>query len=620
MRNILCLLLIGICLVLAVNCAMAEYTYVEVTKAASIRSEASYSGNRIRLAEVGEQFECVGSQGSWYKVSLSGGTIGYLPQDSCVLRTLPGGSSDTQHADSSARITRINIQDRNVTIAPRTRWALAFTLNPGNAARSNIVWTSSNQSVATVDGYGVVTGVSRGSARITATAANNSSATASITIKVEEFDLVFTTNETKTATYEYGTGQFTVRARARTGCVSVPSVITQMWAVVMGGYATDTFDVTPVRAGTDVITVTAGSVKTTITVYVSPEVFTPIETPEETEQMPNDQDGSTQTVEPMIPPIGVNSIGSIVSYGHYPQAVNGTDNSPIEWIILDLDVNSHRALLISKYALTCQPYHSEYTNVTWENCALRSWLNSSFLNTAFSTSEQRAILTTTVDNSSSNGYGAYDTYGGNNTQDKIFLLSYQEAWHYFDSNDARKCAPTNYAISQGALTDSSSKVGLRSAGPWWLRSPGCNLHFAIGVRAGGDWHDFNISSYDNIGIRPAFWLNLASIAPSIENEPNNMETTVTPTIMITAPEHAALGEAIEITAAVSNASGSISYQWQTSSNGETSWNRSALPGKDTATLTFEATESRLSRYYRCAVTDDNGTWYSEVVHVELAGN
>ena len=119
------------------------------------------------------------------------------------------------------------------------------------------------------------------------------------------------------------------------------------------------------------------------------------------------------------------TIGGIVTFGRYEQDGN-EENGPeeIEWVVLD--VQDGKALLLSKYGLEAKPYNTEYTDVTWETCTLRAWLNSDFLNKAFSTEEQSAILTTTVDNSSSQGYNDLISIDGNNTQDKIFLLSYAE--------------------------------------------------------------------------------------------------------------------------------------------------------------------------------------------------
>ena len=156
-------------------------------------------------------------------------------------------------------------------------------------------------------------------------------------------------------------------------------------------------------------------------------------------------------------------VGSVVIFGIYPQTKKGTDQTPIEWIVLDYDETNHKALLISKYGLDAVPYNKKYKEITWEQCTLRAWLNGKFLKKAFSAKERTAILITDVDNSSGQGYSKWNTNGGNNTQDRVFLLSYAEANRYLavtydDSNNTKsRVTPTAYAIAQGAWLISSMR-------------------------------------------------------------------------------------------------------------------------------------------------------------------
>ena len=159
--------------------------------------------------------------------------------------------------------------------------------------------------------------------------------------------------------------------------------------------------------------------------------------------------------------------GSYVTLGNYPQTKAGNDNTPIKWLVLGSD--GETALLISRYALDCKPYNEKYESTTWETCTLRGWLNNEFFNKAFSTEEKQYILQSNV---SADENPKYSTNPGNATKDKVFLLSIVEANKYFKGDDARKCAPTDYAIKQGAYTSDSYKVEGRKACRWWLRSPG----------------------------------------------------------------------------------------------------------------------------------------------------
>lgn len=76
-----------------------------------------------------------------------------------------------------------------------------------------------------------------------------------------------------------------------------------------------------------------------------------------------------------------------MSFGKYEQD-NNTSNGKekIEWLVLE--VKDGKALVISKYALDCKPYNTSSTNVTWETCSLRNWLNNDFINSAFSATEK----------------------------------------------------------------------------------------------------------------------------------------------------------------------------------------------------------------------------------------
>ena len=136
--------------------------------------------------------------------------------------------------------------------------------------------------------------------------------------------------------------------------------------------------------------------------------------------------------------------GDIIKFGNYPQDINGS-KSPIEW--LALDVNENEALLVSRYGLDCKEYHNVFTDITWEDCDLRKWLNNDFIKLAFSEEEAKKIKVSELKNEDN---PEYLTRGGNNTKDRIFCLSINEAEHYFGSDNDRQCKPTAYARKQGA--------------------------------------------------------------------------------------------------------------------------------------------------------------------------
>ncbi len=204
--------------------------------------------------------------------------------------------------------------------------------------------------------------------------------------------------------------------------------------------------------------------------------------------------------EPASTPVPVR-VGGYITFGHYEQD-NNTRNGkePIEWLVLD--VQGNQALVISRYGLDAKPYNTSLESVTWETCSLRKWLNGEFLNNAFTAGEQKAIIRTKVDNGAGQGYSGWDTDGGKNTEDRIFLLSYAEAWRYFNSASARQCHPTRYAEGRGADTSGGKCF-------WWLRSPGYNQNRAAFISTGGSLY-FKFVYIDNSCVRPALWINLDS--------------------------------------------------------------------------------------------------------------
>ena len=194
--------------------------------------------------------------------------------------------------------------------------------------------------------------------------------------------------------------------------------------------------------------------------------------------------------------------GDYVFFGAYEQD-NNTSNGKedVEWLVLE--VKDGKALVVSKYALDCQRYNKEREYVTWETCTLRKWLNNDFINAAFSADEKARIPTVTV-SADKNPY--YSTNPGNATQDQVFLLSIPEANKYFNSDNARQCKPTDYAVANGAYVNSDNGNCW-----WWLRSPGDDLLIAAYVSLDGDVGEYGSTvNYADTAVRPALWIDLNS--------------------------------------------------------------------------------------------------------------
>ena len=161
---------------------------------------------------------------------------------------------------------------------------------------------------------------------------------------------------------------------------------------------------------------------------------------------------------------------SNIYFGTYKQSSdgnNGFNTDPIKWRVLANNTSSKQLFLLSDQGLDAVQYHTEAEDVTWEKSTIRSWLNETFYKAAFNSSEQGMIKSTKV---TADANPEYDTDPGNDTTDKVFLLSINEVNKYFSSDEARNCVPTDYAINKGAYTDSSYTVDGKAACWWWLRS------------------------------------------------------------------------------------------------------------------------------------------------------
>lgn len=189
---------------------------------------------------------------------------------------------------------------------------------------------------------------------------------------------------------------------------------------------------------------------------------------------------------------------------------------PIKWRVLNTD--GKEAFLLADVALDDQKYNTDFTNVTWETCSMRKWLNKQFINTAFSLGEKNAIPVKRIVNKDNIRYG---TKGGENTSDKVFLLSESEVWNteeaigygfsddYEINDEARTSNFSTYAYAMGI--EQSFEFYFDGAINWWLRSPGSYNGSAeivcddstVGTSGGR-------VNYVTNGVRPALHLNLSS--------------------------------------------------------------------------------------------------------------
>ncbi|MGN1205995.1 MAG: DUF6273 domain-containing protein, partial [Eubacterium sp.] len=227
-----------------------------------------------------------------------------------------------------------------------------------------------------------------------------------------------------------------------------------------------------------------------------------------------------------------------IYFGNYWQEDTNGDGTadkndaktPIKWRVLSVDGDD--TFLLADQNLDCQNYNNTWTEVTWETCTMRSWLNGygadanicgtdystdNFLDNAFTADEQSAIKTTNVVNV---GNPDFVTEGGNNTSDQVYLLSFGEVTNSdygfptlfsenLENRRIRSALNTAYAKEQGASTSPDTEyIG---NGCWCLRSPGYNGFFVSDV--GYDGFVSSLGNNISIGlhaVRPVLHLNLSS--------------------------------------------------------------------------------------------------------------
>ncbi len=199
-----------------------------------------------------------------------------------------------------------------------------------------------------------------------------------------------------------------------------------------------------------------------------------------------------------------------IYFGSYYQT-NSTVKEPVKWRILS--VNGTDAFILADQNLDCKPYNTGNGAVPWEDCTLRTWLNTDFYNTAFNNSEKNAIKMTAVVND------------GNNTQDRIYVLSSEEAdneAYGLINKLAQGAKNTEYTKNQGAYTYeyNSRIVGAYESGAyyfdgfgsWWLRSIATDLNVYFVDYGGGVYQTYKNAGATDYGVRPCLHINLSSNA------------------------------------------------------------------------------------------------------------
>lgn len=192
---------------------------------------------------------------------------------------------------------------------------------------------------------------------------------------------------------------------------------------------------------------------------------------------------------------------------------------PIQWRILHTNQNNE-AFLLSELVLDFT--HFDDTTNDWIVSDLRDFLNTTFKDQAFNTTEQSHIITKTVQNATTAPPTVTTTQA--DTSDAVFLLSYKDlitsAYRFSSSpmnlDCERRGNTSDYARSKGGIVQTyDTEFGFSF---WWMRSAGGtavnrdNPVSYVGYR-GPLWYDAPYTD-ETIGVRPSIYVDLVSIRPN----------------------------------------------------------------------------------------------------------
>lgn len=193
-------------------------------------------------------------------------------------------------------------------------------------------------------------------------------------------------------------------------------------------------------------------------------------------------------------PLNELEIGDTFHYGSY-------NEDSISWLVLAQE--GDRSLVISEHAIDLMEYNHSYVgDITWEESELRYWLNNEFYYSAFTPEEQERIIESYVYN-----YG-----NGNDTLDRIYILSEEEAREYFRNNEDRVCT---YGSGFNAQSER-----------WWLRTPMEHAFANIVVHNNGEITNATTASYFMLcAVRPVMWIDTSVVGDVVSDISNDISVT-----------------------------------------------------------------------------------------------
>ena len=200
--------------------------------------------------------------------------------------------------------------------------------------------------------------------------------------------------------------------------------------------------------------------------------------------------------------IAESSVGDIVTFGKFETDGNeGNGEEELRWLVLSN--RDDLVTLITEQSIAGMRYNFNANPTNWSDCSLRTWLNGTFYTSAFELSESDFICKNYINTPTNPDF---PSPSGDATVDKVYLLSLNEALHYFSSVSDRKATCTTSSYSQTFTDDQDYCV-------WWLRTPGARLESAVGVDPTGQVMTVGYDCYKNeqIGVRPVVVVDISAV-------------------------------------------------------------------------------------------------------------
>jgi len=200
-----------------------------------------------------------------------------------------------------------------------------------------------------------------------------------------------------------------------------------------------------------------------------------------------------------------------------------------QWRVLE--VQGLKAFIVSERIVEKRAYHNFYSEISWEKSSIREYLQNEYLDKAFTPKERKRI---TFSKNITRNNSWFSTYSGNDTYDKIVLLTIGDVVKYFgDSGDLKahkawfvdgdqstfengEMVSIAYIESEeGYLVHDqydSGRVARDAYGGawwWWTRTPGLNTYSVAIIGSDGTIRmNGHMANAVNGGVRPAMWVKL----------------------------------------------------------------------------------------------------------------